>query len=94
VYVHSSILREDILIETGTISAVYPPTPVTMYRSEYGQNKQRKEDWERVTWNVDAQPAGSMVDKATGLEVSYLFWEGKFSSLFMLLNPADYQPST
>jgi hypothetical protein len=63
---------------------------VITYRPENEQDRQRKEDWERVTWNVDAQPDGVMVDKATGLEVAYLFWEGEFSSLLLLVNPADY----
>lgn len=59
---------------TGNISAVYPPTPVLTFQPN---DEYSKEDWELVKWNVDARNDGSMVDKATGLEVSYLFWEGE-----------------
>jgi hypothetical protein len=35
-----------------------------------------------VKWTVDAESDGTMIDQATGLEVSYLFWEGESTSIF------------
>lgn len=65
------------LTAAGTISAVYPPTPVLKPHSRTTGN-----DWKRVEWTVDAEVDGTMIDKATGLEVSYLFWEGECSSSY------------
>jgi hypothetical protein len=62
------------LTGAGAISAVHPPTPVLKPDST-----KTADDWERVKWIVNAEVDGTMVDKATGLEVSYLFWEGEWS---------------
>jgi len=60
------------LTATGSISAVHPPTPIL----EPGTTKTAN-DWERVKWTVESQTDGTVIDKLTGLEVSYLFWEGE-----------------
>lgn len=66
--VHSMRLT---LMIAGAISAVHPPTPVLKPDSAQTAN-----DCERVKWTVNAEIHGTMADEATGLEVSYLFWEG------------------
>ncbi|KAI0719183.1 hypothetical protein C8T65DRAFT_736878 [Cerioporus squamosus] len=38
-----------------------------------------------VTWSVSASPSGALVEKSTGLELSYLFWEA--------LSKVDARPS-
>jgi len=53
---------------------VHPPTPVL-------KPELTADGWERVGWTVDAEVDGTMVDRATGLEVAYLFWEGQWSYL-------------
>jgi hypothetical protein len=63
------------LTTTGAISAVHPPTPVL-------KPELTTDGWERVGWTVNTEIDGTMVDTATGLEVSYLFWEGEWSSSY------------
>jgi hypothetical protein len=58
----------------GEISALYPPAPIIKQKPD---NKETGMGWEGVKWSMDVQCDGSMVDKATGLETSYLFWEGE-----------------
>jgi hypothetical protein len=62
---------QETLTAAGSISAVHPPTQII------GPSSEQTHDWERVKWTVNAEVDGTMVDKATGLEVSYLFWEGE-----------------
>ena len=57
-----------LLTSTWSFSAVYPP-PRTSIPSGDRQTPQS------LTWAVAAEPSGTLVDKTTGAEVSYLYWE-------------------
>ncbi|KAI0265637.1 hypothetical protein BC834DRAFT_877926 [Gloeopeniophorella convolvens] len=63
------------LIPSWTFSAIYPPVETlkaTMSNTHRpGQS---------IVWTVSADPDGTLVDKTTGLEVSYLFWEASPTS--------------
>ena len=70
---HYSI-AESRLMRIGQITASYPPASTVKQKPKH---KETGMNWERIKWRVDAQCDGSMVDKATGLVTSYLFWEGE-----------------
>ena len=57
-----------LLASSWSFTAVYPQ-PLTATPSIEHQTAQS------VTWAVAAEPSGTLVDKTTGAEVSYLFWE-------------------
>jgi len=59
---------ELLLTSTWSFSAVYPP-PQTSVPSGERQTAQS------LTWEVAAEPSGMLVDKTSGAEVSYLYWE-------------------
>ncbi|KAK1223417.1 hypothetical protein PQX77_013699 [Marasmius sp. AFHP31] len=55
------------LVPQWEFSVIYPVVPVKrIVGSQVHQE---------IEWTVETRPDGSMVEKATGLEVSYLFWE-------------------
>lgn len=58
------------LVPSWLFSAVHPPTPVELTKSSDGED-----DTQAVSWTVSAEPNGLLTDKATNIEVSYLFWE-------------------
>jgi len=47
---------------------VYPPPQSSIPSGE-------RETPQALTWAIAAEPSGTLVDKTTGTEVSYLFWE-------------------
>jgi len=57
-----------LLAPSWSFSAVYPP-PQTATPSGEHQSAQS------LTWAVAAEPSGTLVDKTSGAEVSYLYWE-------------------
>jgi len=57
-----------LLAPSWSFSAVYPP-PQTAISSCEHQSAQS------LTWAVAAEPSGTLVDKTSGAEVSYLYWE-------------------
>ncbi len=57
---------------TWSFSALYPPTPIVSTKAHGYQG-----DGQTVSWTVAAMPDGTLIDKATNLEVSYLFWEAQ-----------------
>ena len=59
---------ELLLTTTWSFSVVYPP-PQTSIPS--GECKAAQ----ALTWAIAAEPNGMLVDKTTGTEVSYLYWE-------------------
>ena len=63
-----SVTVELLLTSTWSFSAVYPPpqTPISPGERQATQS---------LTWAVAAELSGTLVDKMTGTEVSYLFWE-------------------
>jgi hypothetical protein len=53
-------------------SVIYPIAPVTK-NSSGGSSP-----GDSVEWEVDVNTDGAMIDKRTGVEVSYLFWEAQY----------------
>jgi hypothetical protein len=53
------------LIPEWTFSAIYPVVPV----------KSLVTGTQQINWKVLAKPDGNLTERATGLEVAYLFWE-------------------
>lgn len=54
-----------------SFSAIYPVAakePINFVDGDVGQG---------TKWNVRAHPGGLLTDKATGIEVTYLFWEAE-----------------
>jgi hypothetical protein len=49
---------------------VYPPPQAAIPSGGYQTTQSRA-----LTWAVAAEPGGTLVDKASGTEVSYLYWE-------------------
>jgi hypothetical protein len=56
------------LTQSWRFSAVYPPPQTTIPPGE-------QHTAQSLTWAVAAEPTGLLVDKTTGTEVSYLYWE-------------------
>jgi hypothetical protein len=56
------------LASSWRFSAVYPQPQSTTTPDEHQSNQS-------LTWTIAAEPDGTLVDKTTGTEVSYLFWE-------------------
>ncbi|KAH8103028.1 hypothetical protein BXZ70DRAFT_927741 [Cristinia sonorae] len=75
-------------------SAIYP---VAKIDSSDPRSKITK--GQRIQWNVHTQENGTLLDQATGLEVSYLYWEAvthnpHVSSGLILDSPPMSRPST
>ena len=43
-----------------------------------------------LTWTVEAEPDGRLVDKTPGVEVAYLYWEA--TCVMLLLLPTSINP--
>ncbi|TCD66901.1 hypothetical protein EIP91_000740 [Steccherinum ochraceum] len=56
------------LIPQWEFSALYPVAPIIPTKTIQGTGQS-------ATWDVATRDDGTLLDKATGLEVSYLFWE-------------------
>jgi hypothetical protein len=56
------------LTSSCRFSAVYPPPRTTIPPGELHKAL-------ALTWTVKAEPNGTLVDKTSGVEVSYLYWE-------------------
>ncbi|PIL28576.1 hypothetical protein GSI_08617 [Ganoderma sinense ZZ0214-1] len=70
------------LVSEWSFSHVYPLAPP----QQPGEGRQR------VTWSVSARPDGTLVEKHTNTELSYLFWEAESNLLLPPsppLNPVD-----
>ena len=59
---------ELLLTSTWSFSAVYPPLQPSIPSGEC-------QTAQSFTWAIAAEPSGTLVDKTTGTEVSYLYWE-------------------
>jgi hypothetical protein len=58
------------LVSSWSFSAVYPPPQTTINPEEY-------QSVQSLIWSVAAEADGTLIDKTTGTEVSYLYWEAK-----------------
>ena len=56
--------------------------------------KQEADGRQAITWTVSASPDGSLVEKDTGLELSYLFWEASANHAAPLSPPLSLVDST
>jgi len=63
-----NVTTELLLTPSWHFSAVYPSPQTTV---PFGKN----EHSQCVTWAVAAEPGGTLFNKSTGTEVSYLYWE-------------------
>lgn len=73
IYLHPPSSLPDVTVELTLTSswrfyAVYPPPRTTVPPGE-------PHTAQSLTWTVAAGPNGTLVDKTSGVEVSYLFWE-------------------
>jgi len=57
-----------LLAPSWSFSAVYPPSQTATPSDEH-------QSAQSLTWGVAAEPSGTLVDKTSGAEVSYLYWE-------------------
>ena len=65
----SDVNVELLLTSSWSFSAVYPLPQTAIPSGEY----QIPAQW--LTWAVEAEPDGRLVEKTTGVEVTYLYWE-------------------
>ena len=56
------------LTSSWRLSAVHPPPMTTLPPGE-------PHTAQSLTWAVAVEPNGTLVDKTSGMEVSYLYWE-------------------
>ena len=64
----TDVTVELALTSSWRFSAVHPPPMTTIPPGE-------PHTAQSLTWTVAADPNGTLVDKTTGMEVSYLYWE-------------------
>ncbi|KAI9453253.1 hypothetical protein BJY52DRAFT_1153307 [Lactarius psammicola] len=78
IYLYPPLSLADVTVELALapswrFSAVHPPPWTTIPPGE-------PHTPQCLTWTVAAEPNGVLVDKTTGMEVSYLYWEAIVSS--------------
>ncbi|KAH9043047.1 hypothetical protein EDB85DRAFT_1856101 [Lactarius pseudohatsudake] len=64
----ADVTIELALVSSWRFSAVHPPPRTTVPPGE-------PHTAQSLTWTVAAEPDGTLVDKTSGMEVSYLYWE-------------------
>ena len=74
IYLYPTSSLADVTVELALtsswrFSAVHPPPKTTIPPGEPHKAQS-------LTWSVTAEPDGTLVDKTSGMEVSYLYWEG------------------
>ena len=74
IYLYPTSSLADVTVELALtsswrFSAVHPPPKTTIPPGEPHKAQS-------LTWSVTAEPNGTLVDKTSGMEVSYLYWEG------------------
>ena len=68
------------LTSSWRFSAVHPPPRATTPPG-------RPHTAQSLTWTVTAEPNGTLVDKTSGMEVSYLYWEAKLRYICSAIQP-------
>ena len=63
------------LVPSWSFSAIYPVSSI----------KSEEDGGQQITWDVVVKPDGTMKDKLSGSDVSYLYWEAKFVIPFSTL---------
>jgi hypothetical protein len=69
----ADVTVELALASSWRFSAVHPPPRTTVPPGE-------PHTAQALTWTVAAEPDGTLVDKTSGMEVSYLYWEANANS--------------
>jgi hypothetical protein len=69
----ADVTVELALASSWRFSAVHPPPRTTVPPGE-------PHTAQALTWTVAAEPDGTLVDKTSGMEVSYLYWEANVNS--------------
>ena len=64
-------------IPEATVSVTLDPRWSFSHVYPLAATKQLEDDRQRVGWTVSAEPDSMLVEKDTGLELSYLFWEAE-----------------
>ncbi|KAN0132881.1 hypothetical protein V8E53_009246 [Lactarius tabidus] len=72
----ADVTVELALASSWRFSAVHPPPKTTIPPGE-------PHTAQSLTWTVTAEPNGTLVDKTSGMEVSYLYWEATTNSQLM-----------
>ncbi|KAG8845425.1 hypothetical protein FRB91_001759, partial [Serendipita sp. 411] len=69
-----------------SFTTIYPPAPIKTIDS--GE--------ETIRWNVETRKDGTLLDKVTGLEVAYLYWEASSSrtSAVFTITPPSSRPAS
>jgi hypothetical protein len=62
-----------LLTSSWSFSAVYPSPQNAIPSAE----NPIVDGAQSLTWAVEAEPDGRLVEKTTGVEVTYLYWEAK-----------------
>jgi hypothetical protein len=77
----SDVTVELLLASSWSFSAIYP-LPQTATASGEKQIAAQS-----LTWTVEAEPDGRLVEKTSGTEVTYLYWEATYVVLFCVARP-------
>ncbi|KAH9033623.1 hypothetical protein EDB85DRAFT_1099774 [Lactarius pseudohatsudake] len=83
----ADVTVELALASSWRFSAVHPPPRTTIPPGE-------PHTAQCVTWTVAAEPNGMLVDKTTGMEVSYLYWEAIAKSNLVMTDASRTAPTT
>jgi len=80
IYLYPPSSLPDVTVELALtsswrFSAVYPPPQTTIPPGE-------PHTAQSLTWTVTAEPNGTLIDKTSGIGVSYLYWEANVVSQF------------
>jgi hypothetical protein len=78
----SDVTVELLLTSSWSFSAIYPLPQTALTSGEKQQIAPQS-----LTWTVDAEPDGRLVDKTSGVEVTYLYWEATYVILFCVARP-------
>jgi hypothetical protein len=75
IYLYPPSSLPDVTVElqlapSWSFSVVYPPPQAAIPSGGHQTTQSRA-----LTWAVAAEPSGTLVDKVSGTEVSYLYWE-------------------
>ena len=85
IYLYPPFSLADVTVDLALtpswrFSAVHPPPRATAPPG-------KPHTAQSLTWTVAAEPNGTLVDKTSGMEVSYLYWEAKLRYLCFAIHP-------
>ena len=75
IYLYPPSRLQDVIVElfltsSWSFSAVYPSPQTASVPSD-----ENRIGTQSLTWAIEAEPDGKLVEKTTGVEASYLYWE-------------------